>query len=240
LKKNFLNPKFMITEAIVLAGGLGTRLKSVVADLPKSLAPVHGRPFLAFLLDFAQKQGIEKFIFALGYKTELIEAFVQEYLPQKNYRFSIETEPLGTGGAICKACESVSTPDVMVLNADTFFGVSFSNLSIIHELQQAECTLALKPMRAFDRYGVVEIEKQTVTGFSEKKYHDYGLINGGVYALDADNFLQKKFPPVFSFEKDYLEKWYKGGRILGMISDAYFIDIGIPEDYQRAQTELIR
>ena len=97
----------MITEAIVLAGGLGTRLKSVVADLPKSLAPVNGRPFLAFLLDSAQEQGIEKFIFALGYKSERIEAFVQEYLPQKNYRFSIETEPLGTGGAIYKACELV-------------------------------------------------------------------------------------------------------------------------------------
>ncbi len=94
-------------------------------------------------------------------------------------------------------------------------------------------------MRAFDRYGVVEIEKQIVTGFREKKYHDYGLINGGVYALDANAFLQKKFPTVFSFEKDYLEKSYPGGRILGMTSDAYFIDIGIPEDYQRAQTELI-
>jgi D-glycero-alpha-D-manno-heptose 1-phosphate guanylyltransferase len=230
----------MITEAIVLAGGLGTRLKSVVADLPKSLAPVNGRPFLAFLLDFAEKQGIEKFIFALGYKAELIEAFIQEYLPQKNYGFSIEAQPLGTGGAIFKACEAVSTKDVMVLNADTFFGVSFSNLAIIHELQQAECTLALKPMRAFDRYGVVEIEKQIVTGFSEKKYHDYGLINGGVYALDANAFLQKKFPSVFSFEKDYLEKWYKGGRILGITSDAYFIDIGIPEDYQRVQAELVK
>lgn len=229
----------MITEAIVLAGGLGTRLKSVVTDLPKSLAPVNGRPFLAYLLDFAQKQGIEKFIFALGYKTEMIETFIQEYLPRKNYRISIETEPLGTGGAIYKACEAVSAKDVIVLNADTFFGISFSNLSIIHELQQAECTLALKPMRAFDRYGVVEMEKQVVTGFSEKKYQDYGLINGGIYALDANAFLEKKFPPVFSFEKDYLEKSYRAGRILGMTSDAYFIDIGIPEDYQRAQTELV-
>jgi D-glycero-alpha-D-manno-heptose 1-phosphate guanylyltransferase len=230
----------MITEAIVLAGGLGTRLKSVVTDLPKSLAPVNGRPFLAYLLDFAKKQGIEKFIFALGYKTEMIETFIKEYLPGKNYRISIEAQPLGTGGAIFKACEEVSTKDAIVLNADTFFGVNFSNLSIIHELQQAECTLALKPMRKFDRYGVVELEKQIVTGFSEKKYHDYGLINGGVYALDANAFLQKKFPAVFSFEHDYLEKWYKSGRILGMTSDAYFIDIGIPEDYQRAQEELVK
>jgi D-glycero-alpha-D-manno-heptose 1-phosphate guanylyltransferase len=229
----------MITEAIILAGGLGTRLKPVVADLPKSLAPVAGKPFLAYLLDFAKKQGIEKFIFALGYKTELIESFVKEYLPEGLYIFSIEEEPLGTGGAIYKACEKVSTLNAIVLNADTFFGVSFTNLAIIHELRKAACTLALKPMNEFDRYGVVNIDQQVVTGFSEKKYHEAGLINGGVYALSTAIFLQKKFPTVFSFEKDYLEREYTGRHILGMISDAYFIDIGIPEDYQRAQAELI-
>ncbi|HCL83991.1 MAG TPA: hypothetical protein DIC22_08445, partial [Chitinophagaceae bacterium] len=94
-----------MNEAIVLAGGLGTRLQSVVADLPKSLAPVAGRPFLAYLLDYAKQQGIEKFIFALGYKTERIEAFVREYLPEGTYVFSVEDQPLGTGGAIYKACK---------------------------------------------------------------------------------------------------------------------------------------
>src|ERR1700712_2491352 len=118
----------MIEEAIILAGGLGTRLKSVVADLPKSLAPVAGRPFLAFLLDYAKKQGVTKFIFALGYKTELIENFIKEYLPEGSYVFSIEEEPLGTGGAIYKACGLAENKNVIVLNADTFFGVSFSNL----------------------------------------------------------------------------------------------------------------
>jgi D-glycero-alpha-D-manno-heptose 1-phosphate guanylyltransferase len=229
----------MIKEAIILAGGLGTRLKPLVTDVPKSLAPVAGRPFLAFLLDYAKKQGVIKFIFALGYKTELIEAFVKEYLPEGSYVFSIEEDPLGTGGAIYKACSLAENKNVIVLNADTFFGVSFSNLTIIHELRNATCTLALKTMKDFDRYGVVEVDHQVVTGFSEKKFHKQGLINGGVYALSVAEFLKKEFPAAFSFEHDYLEKQYRSGHIMGMISDAYFIDIGIPEDYARAQVELI-
>jgi len=228
----------MITEAIILAGGLGTRLKPILPDLPKSLAPVAGKAFLAFLLDNARKQGIEKFIFALGYKTKQIEAFVKEYLAEGSYVFSVEEEPLGTGGAIFKACGKVSSENTIVLNADTFFGIKFSNLTIIHELRKADCTIALKPMKAIDRFGVVDIDKQIVTGFSEKKYYEAGLINGGVYALSVAAFLQQSFPPVFSFETEYLEKKYRGGKILGMISDAYFVDIGIPEDYDSAQREL--
>jgi D-glycero-alpha-D-manno-heptose 1-phosphate guanylyltransferase len=230
----------MITEAIVLAGGLGTRLKSVVAEFPKSLAPVAGRPFLAYLLDHAKKQGIEKFIFALGYKTELIEKFVRKYLPEESFSFSIEKEPLGTGGAIYRACKQVSASDTIVLNADTFFGIKYSQLAGLHEQRKAACTLALKPMKDFDRYGAVNMdEKNTVSGFSEKKYQSTGNINGGVYALGAGSFLQKSFPEIFSFEKDYLEKECVKGNILGLVSDAYFIDIGVPEDYQRAQHELI-
>lgn len=230
----------MITEAIVLAGGLGTRLKPVVADLPKSLAPVAGKPFLDYLLKYAKSQGIEKFIFALGYKTEQIEAFVKECLPEGSYSFSIEEEPLGTGGAIYKACSLVSSANTIVLNADTYFGISFSHLAKLHKKRKASCTLALKPMKNIDRYGVVELNREaTVTGFSEKKHHAEGLINGGVYALSKDHFLQKPFPAVFSFEKDYLEKEYVKNDIFGMISNAYFIDIGIPEDFQRAQTELV-
>src|SRR5579862_7787154 len=113
----------MITEAIVLAGGLGTRLKQVVPDLPKSLAPIAGRPFMSYLLDYVKKQGIKRFVFALGYKTELIENFVKGYLPKDSYTFSIETEPLGTGGAVYKACKQVISRDSIVLNADTFFAV---------------------------------------------------------------------------------------------------------------------
>jgi D-glycero-alpha-D-manno-heptose 1-phosphate guanylyltransferase len=230
----------MINEVIILAGGLGTRLKPVLSDLPKSLAPVAGRPFLAYLLDFAKKQGIDKFIFALGYKTELIETFVRQYLPGGSYIFSVEEEPLGTGGALYKACQQVTGLSTLVFNADSFFGVSLLHLSIIHELRRAACTLALKPMKNFDRYGAVELDNQIITGFTEKKYHATGLINGGIYALSKEAFLKKKFPPVFSFEQDYLQKEYTNRDIYGLVSDQYFIDIGVPEDYQLAQRELIQ
>jgi D-glycero-alpha-D-manno-heptose 1-phosphate guanylyltransferase len=231
----------MIPEAIVLAGGLGTRLKSAVPDLPKCLAPIAGKPFLGYLLRFCRKQGIHRFIFALGYKNEQVESFVQTTLSPSEYAFSIEKEPLGTGGAIYQAGQLTNGPDAIVLNADTFFGLNFNGLSSFHQEQKADCTLALKPMKQFDRYGAVELDgQQLVSGFNEKKYMENGLINGGVYALHVKSFLIKSFPSVFSFEKDYLEKEYRQGSIYGMVSDAYFIDIGIPEDYQRAQTELIQ
>lgn len=229
----------MITEAIVLAGGLGTRLKQVVPDLPKSLAPIAGRPFMSYLLDYVRKQGVNRFVFALGYKTELIENFVKGYLPKGTYSFSIETEPLGTGGAVYKACKQITSGNSIVLNADTFFSVSFSKLYRLHEQEKADCTIALKSMTDFNRYGAVSInEKKEVTGFSEKKHQTKGLINGGVYALNTESFIKRSFPDIFSFEKDYLEKNYQKGNILGFVSDAYFIDIGIPEDYNKAQIEL--
>ncbi len=176
----------------------------------------------------------------LDIKQIRLKAFVKKSLSEGSYIFSTEEEPLGTGGAVYKACSQAAGANVIVLNADTYFGITYSHLSIIHELRKAACTLALKPMKAFDRYGAVEIEKQVVTGFGEKKYRKEGFINGGIYALSVASFLQKSFPASFSFERDYLEKDYRNGKFLALVSDAYFIDIGIPEDYQRAQEELVK
>ena len=183
-------------------------------DLPKSLAPIAGRPFISYLLDYVKKEGINKFVFALGYKTELIENFVKGSLAKDSYTFSIETEPLGTGGAVYKACKQITSKDVIVLNADTFFAVSFSKLYRLHDQQQnADCTLALKSMTDFKRYGAVTInEKKEVIGFSEKKHQSKGLINGGVYALNTESFIKRSYPAVFSFEKDYLEKNFRKGK----------------------------
>jgi D-glycero-alpha-D-manno-heptose 1-phosphate guanylyltransferase len=231
----------MIPEAIVLAGGLGTRLQSAVPDLPKCLAPVAGRSFLEYLLVCYRKQGVKRFIFALGYKTEMVESFVRETLFPSEYAFSIETDPLGTGGAVYQACRQVSGAHAIVLNADTFFGLKLSALSSAHQDRKEDCNLALKPKKQVDRYGQVELnDRQQVIGFSEKKYIESGLINGGVYALQVRNFLTKSFPAAFSFERDYLEKEYSKGNIYGVVSDAYFIDIGVPEDYRQAQKELIQ
>jgi len=273
---NSTNDTGIIKEAIVLAGGLGTRLRSVIPDLPKCMAPVAGQPFLSWLIDYFVGQGIEKFIFALGYKHEDFEDFLRGRLApvgaasagsgagdvvskhgagggKASYVLSVENEPLGTGGAIRLACGKASERNVMVLNGDTFFGIDLHQLSSFHENQAADCTLCLRPMENFDRYGVVELgPDRRIVDFREKQFYKTGLINGGVYALNVARFLEESpdvnlsvgslpdatLPEKFSLEKDWLEKIHGSRKICGFVQDEYFIDIGIPEDYERAQREL--
>ncbi len=228
-----------IREAIVLAGGLGTRLRSVLSDLPKCLAPVAGKPFLAYVINHFLTEGIEQFIFSLGYKHEIIEAFLRKEYPELNYKVSIEEKPLGTGGAIHRACMITEEKSVIVLNGDTLFAVQLNKLVPFHLMTGAHCTLSLKPMQQFDRYGTVQMQADyRVTAFEEKKFRASGNINGGVYALNADRFRGEALGEVFSFEKDYLEAHVHDRRIYGVLQDAYFIDIGIPEDFEKAQLEL--
>lgn len=228
-----------ITEAIVLAGGLGTRLRSAVPDLPKCMAPVNGVPFIAYVVKHFQAQGIRHFTFALGYKSEVFESFLHTLLPAGNYELSVEDEPLGTGGAVRLACSKTGEPDIAVANGDTLFRIKVQELAAFHAQKNAQCTLALKPMKAFSRYGAVKLnDDQSVQSFTEKQYFEEGLINGGVYVLNIPAFLEKELPYKFSFEKEYLERFYKEGKIFGMAANEYFIDIGIPEDYGRAQAEL--
>jgi len=223
-----------IKEAIILAGGLGTRLRPAVPDLPKCLAPVGGRPFIGYVTDHFRREGIGRFIFALGYKSMYFDEFLRNEFPNGGYDVSLEEEPLGTGGAIRQACERVEGTTVLILNGDTFFRIGVKTLAE----RQAVCSLCLKPMRDFDRFGVVELATDgRVSRFREKQYYSAGLINGGVYALEKAALLQEEWPKVFSFEKDYLEAG-REKRLYGQIQDRYFIDIGIPEDYQRAIKEL--
>jgi len=228
-----------IKEAIILAGGLGTRLRSEVPDLPKCMAPVAGKPFISYVIDYFQQQGIERFIFSLGYLSEIIIQFLEKEYPSLDKVYSIEKEPLGTGGAIKLACKKATTDDLLILNGDTIFKIDLLKLTELHRKTSAFATLCLRPMVDFDRYGVVETdEKGLVKSFKEKKHYQKGNINGGVYALDVLNFMKKPFPEKFSFEKDFLEEEFKQGDLYGLIQNGYFIDIGIPEDYSRAQTEL--
>ncbi len=234
----------MEKECIILSGGLGTRLKSVVPDLPKSMADIDGKPFLWYLVQYFLQQQVTQFIFALGYRHEAIEAFLSSAdSPFRNtkarYKTAIEKEPLGTGGAIRNAAALAGTTTVAIANGDTFFDVDTEALGNFHALSGSLCTLALKPMEDFGRYGVVELGKNSeVVNFREKQYYPEGNINGGVYMLDAPAFLQLGFPEKFSFEKDFLERQTDKKSLFGLVQDGYFIDIGIPEDYRRAQTEL--
>jgi D-glycero-alpha-D-manno-heptose 1-phosphate guanylyltransferase len=233
----------MINECIILAGGLGTRLRSVISDMPKCLAPVSGKPFLTYVINHLKKKGIENFIFAVGYKSEVIEKYLQKEFATINYQLSIEQEPLGTGGAIKLACSKATQTNILVLNGDTFFAIDVIKLTGFHNRCNASCTLSLKPMQNFDRYGVVELnEDYSIRSFNEKQFYETGLINGGVYALDAEKFMKESLPEKFSFE-EYLEKSVSLSRtnkrrMYGVVQDKYFIDIGIPEDYERAQIEL--
>src|SRR5690606_8534139 len=230
-----------VREAIILAGGLGTRLRSVVSDLPKCMAPVAGRPFLYYVINQLRLQGVERFIFSLGYKHEYIGRYLAEQFPTLQYECSIEDEPLGTGGAIRLAMNLSTAKSVLIANGDTLFKADLDKVYHAHQLHKSACTLALKPMQHFDRYGVVEIDaNQTITAFHEKKYYEEGLINGGIYLVNANQFRENDFPEKFSFEKDYLEQAYTKKTIHGVIDDGYFIDIGIPEDFQKANTDLKR
>lgn len=229
----------MANEAIILAGGLGTRLRDTVPDLPKCMAPVNDQPFLTYVIRHLLSQGIEKFIFSLGYRHEAIEQFLEAQFPTINYQCCIENEPLGTGGAIRFALQYAADENVLVLNGDTLYKIDTAKFYRSHREKSALCSIALKPMKDFDRYGVVELgDDNLIKDFKEKQYYHSGLINGGVYLISREAFLQKEFPDKFSFEKDFLEKEFIHKTIYGSIHDNYFIDIGIPEDYKRAQEEL--
>ena len=228
-----------MNEAIVLAGGLGTRLRSVVNDVPKCMAPVAGRPFLYYILQYLQKHGVDRVVLSLGYKYEVVTDWVGR---QRDFHgevaFSIEDSPLGTGGAIRKALACVEREDVLVLNGDTFFDVDLERFRVFHRQSGLPVSLALKPMERFERYGNVEMGAGgKIEAFHEKKYCDKGYINGGVYMVNRDEKLFCGCPEKFSFETDILQQKVQSGCLNGFVSEGYFIDIGIPEDYEKANND---
>lgn len=220
-------------EAIILAGGLGTRLRSVTGEVPKCLAPVDGKPFLQYLLEWLSRYEVKHVVFSVGYLREQVIAFVESRSWPFDISYAIEKEPLGTGGGIRLALRQCRGKQVYVFNGDTFFNVDLKALPFT-----APVTLALKPMRDFDRYGAVDWDGDLVTGFQEKKHCSEGLINGGVYAIDRSQLDMSLFPKKFSFETEVLEPLSDYGLVAGVVQDGYFIDIGVPEDYARAQLEL--
>ncbi len=225
--------------AVILAGGLGTRLRSAVPDLPKCMAPVAGRPFLFYVINHLLLQGVQQFVFSLGYKSEVVIDYLKEAYPALNYDVVIEEEPLGTGGAVLLALSKTIGNDVVIANGDTLFKIDLAAVTHLHKARNAACTLALKPAQQFDRYGVVDVDDiGKIVSFKEKQFYKNGLINGGVYLLNREEFLKKSFPQKFSFEKDYLEKAQNEGGFYGCVQDYYFIDIGIPEDYEKAGIDL--
>jgi NDP-sugar pyrophosphorylase family protein len=225
-------------EAIILAGGMGTRLKSVVSDVPKPMALINGKPFLCYMLDELIGNNFTDVILSVGYKKETIIDYFGEKYKEINLKYSEETEPLGTGGAIKQALNMVTQTNVFVLNGDTFFVIDYKRLFRQHVNNRAQLTISLKEMHHFDRYGTVVTSKNKVIDFQEKRFLAKGNINGGIYVLCKDLFNSIVMPQKFSFEVDFLEKYYNKLVFETFMSNGYFIDIGVPEDYLRAQKEL--
>lgn len=222
-------------EAIVLAGGLGTRLKSVVSDLPKPMAPIADKPFLEYILKYLQKNGITRVILSVGYKWEIIKEYFGDRFEDMELIYSLEDEPLGTGGAIKKAINQVKNEKVYIINGDTFFDVDLKSLVL---KDSGRLTLSLKHMSNFDRYGCVESDdKNFVTAFAEKEYRETGNINGGIYLASKNIFYNFDLDEKFSFE-EFMQKNFEKLKISVKVFESYFIDIGIPEDYQKAKCEI--
>lgn len=239
-EKGFKTDWMKRMEAIILAGGLGTRLRTVVREVPKCMAPVAGHPFLRHVLRYLQENEVSHVVLALGYKHETVSAWVERQDFDMDFSFSVEDVPLGTGGALRKALAHIKGTTSFVLNGDTFFRVALKNFYLCHCRSRLPVTLALKPMQKFRRYGNVEIGPGgVIRTFHEKGYCDSGYINGGVYCVDKDEELFAGCAEAFSFERELLQRKVQQGIFNGFVSDSYFIDIGIPEDYEKANRDFL-
>ena len=226
-------------EAIILAGGLGTRLKSVVSDMPKSMALINSKPFMEYVLDYFISQGINKFIFSVGYKSVYIKNHFGTKYRNCEIVYAEEETQLGTGGAVKNAMQFAKGKNVVVSNGDSVFFCDIKNELNLHIKKNADVTLALKPMKNFSRYGTVTLNKDSrITKFQEKRDMKEGIINAGVYIFNVNTFNQSDLPDKFSIEKDFFETKVNSLKLYGYTDNGYFLDIGIPEDFNKAQYEI--
>jgi D-glycero-alpha-D-manno-heptose 1-phosphate guanylyltransferase len=223
-------------EAIVLAGGLGTRLRGVVSDLPKPLAPVAGRPFLAWVLDFLAEQEVRRVVLAIGYMAEKVQAVIGPQWRSMDIVYSVEPEPLGTGGALKLAVSRLQGTAVHVLNGDTFLRYSLSGLENAAEAVDVPIAIALAQVPDVARYGAVAVHAGRITAFHEKGGRGPGLINAGSYYLSSDALHVLPTHTSFSFETEVLHPQAVVGGLAAFMQTREFIDIGVPEDFVRAQS----
>jgi D-glycero-alpha-D-manno-heptose 1-phosphate guanylyltransferase len=225
-------------QAIVLAGGQGTRLRPVVSDVPKSMAPIADRPFLFHLLERLERQGIIDVVIATGYMSDQIQRGLGSGHGKVRLRYSVECEPLGTGGALRKALMLVEHYPVFALNGDTYLDLDFAAMRRAHDNAGAGISMAVRPMTDTKRYGRVVVRDDRVIAFAPGEAGTPGLINCGVYLFNDGILAAAGLPEKFSFERDFLEPNANALSPLAFQTDGYFIDIGVPEDFARAQREL--
>ncbi|MGZ3883308.1 MAG: nucleotidyltransferase family protein [Bacteroidia bacterium] len=228
----------MSREAIILAGGFGTRLKDVVSDVPKPMAPVNTIPFLNYMFRYLHHYNIEKVILSVGYLSGKIMTQYQNNFNGIDVDYAVETEPLGTGGGIRLALEKCHAKDVLVLNGDSFFDINLNSFYDQHGSVHADCSLALRQVDNAARFGTIKTDGASrIKSFREKTGEaQTGLINAGVYLLEREIYFDKTDAGInFSIEKDFFEKQINELKLFGFEYEGYFIDIGVPEDYKKAQ-----
>jgi D-glycero-alpha-D-manno-heptose 1-phosphate guanylyltransferase len=236
-------------EAVVLAGGRGTRLRKAVAGLPKSLAPIGKRPFLNYLLGWLRAQGVTEIILAVGHRRK---AIVQHYTRHQPHglrlMYSVETRPLGTGGALRNLRSLLDGEEFLVLNGDSIFDVDLRQMLSFHRRHRSEATLALASPPETGRYGSVLLDaRNRVKAFVEKQAAASAdgrgradlprWISGGLYVLSKAVFRHIPRRREVSLEEEVFPRLI-GGAFYGFPWKGYFIDIGVPEDYRRARAEL--
>lgn len=227
----------MITKALVLAGGRGTRLASVLTDKPKPMASIAGLPFLHYMLLDLKRKGISEVVLLVGHLREVIIDYFQYDYHGLKISYEIETEPRGTGGLIFELSKKWEE-DILLLNGDTYFDVDIQ--AIVTQSIGGDIVLAVKSIENSDRYGALTIENDHIVDFNEKSWIERGYINGGIYYLPKKCFENFDLPSSFSLEKDFFEAYKESLKLRPFYSHGYFIDIGIPSDYHTAQTTIPR
>lgn len=235
----FLLAQLGIRRAIILAGGRGKRLQSAVPNLPKPMAPVGGRPFLEYILDGLVQGDVTDVILSVGYGAEVIQKHFGCSYRTIQLRYSKELSPLGTGGAIALALKGENSSPVLVLNGDTLVEMDYPVLSAWYAKAPSLVGIVLRHVPDVSRFGAVVLMDERVVEFQEKGQHGSGLVNAGVYIVRPEVFSRYATGESFSFETDFLQRYCRDLQPRALITTGYFIDIGTPEDYERAQKEVV-
>jgi D-glycero-alpha-D-manno-heptose 1-phosphate guanylyltransferase len=225
-------------EAIILAGGLGTRLAARLDGVPKPMAPIAGRPFLAILLARLQQSGCARVLLSVGHLHQTIRHHFGASFHGMTLDYIVEDAPLGTGGALRAALQQAREDSVLVLNGDTFLQLDYAALLAFHAQSGAALTMSITHQENIARYGGVIAKNGRVIGFEEKGRTGPGQINAGVYALNRNLPWPASLPEKFSFESDFLAPQIANIPVAAYPVDGFFLDIGVPEDLDRAQTAL--
>lgn len=225
-------------QAVVLAGGLGTRLRSRVADRPKPMALVAGRPFLEYVLDWLDAGGCTSVALATGYLSEMIESHFGARYRGMAITYSREESPLGTGGAIVQALAQLPSEPTLVLNGDTWVGLDLRAFMAWCGAAGDGASIALRQVPDTSRYARVVLDGERIVAFGEPSQPGSGLINAGIYWLRPHTLAGWALPRVFSIENDFFRPHAARLQLRGFVTGGQFIDIGVPEDYDRAQTVL--